>query len=437
MNGLLSRRPRGLFCKRIPVSVAQQLRFPLLGFPVLVFILITPAHSMGARDPKTMPGVLAEAQIQLQPTQVLGGAGVSLNSGSLTSASHGAPLLEAELAVLIDRPQSWSVWPERADLFPALSELQRRDGEMAGGMFSAGVPLILETRFNPAAKAHLRESGALVSRSVLDREPPPKLTPVPPLPAGAKVIMAAWWPVAHDAPSPLPVWSAHSPTRPSGSNGYLSWQQVIAINPNLTVGVPRELALAGRFRAIGEVAELADFHYQQLDQPGVVHWNSDASAQKLSRMVLGRGLVAGDYLVLVALHLYSGNGGLGEWGTLWWGDARSGGELLPVQPKRYRYDSTADPVLPLESDGSPNRCFNPWLEGGLMDAGAGNGLDANCISCHQRASHPATNFLNVTRGHQRPVAATTATGLLWTPALQLHRLIQQMQANSLGVIPDR
>ncbi len=310
-----------------------------------------------------------------------------------------------------------------------------RDQVLGKGMAEATtlpgvVPLMLETYFNPQAVAHLRTEGAVgISASDVPVSndhvhgvglSSPLLAP---LPSGAQVAMLAWWPVAAQGATPLPVWSAANTSRPGGSNGYLSWSRLVAVAAGDQVEVPATLAFAGRYRAPERGVSLMDLSHITLSAEQADRWMKTPSGKKLAGMVLGRSLRAGDHLALVAMHLMLGNGDRGFWGTIWWGDDHSGGQPLMAmgQGAGYRFDWTGDAVLPREADGSPNRCFNPWLEGALMDSGEGAGTDANCISCHSRAAFPARGFLQVSRGYRPVEAGVTTTGMLWSLALQASR----------------
>ena len=96
----------------------------------------------------------------------------------------------------------------------------------------------------------------------------------------------------------------------------------------------------------------------------------------------------------------------------------------PPPWRHYRGNMPLDPVHPQAGDGGPNICFNPWFDAVFPDSGQGNGLQANCISCHLRAGIPAAGRLQVTRGRPLTAAedpAIVSTRLLWSLANSTRR----------------
>jgi len=321
--------------------------------------------------------------------------------------------LQAVLDNFIQAVKSVQVTQSTADLTPHL----RLERQTSSRQLNGHVPLSIETRVNASAAQHLQEAGPMLETPATSA-PTPRA--IPTLTTDATIAMLVWWPVAGDAITPLPLWTDDEPLRPNGSNGYLSWSRLVGINPMDVPSDTRRLAFAGRYQTLDQQLPLEQLAYQTLTDESAAYWSKDLPTQKLARMIIGRELRVGDHLALVAMHLLIGNGEQGIWGTLWWGDERSGGSLLgrTGAAAHYRFDSTMSPLYPLEADGSPNRCFNPWLEGGLIDSGEGSGRDSNCLSCHRQAARPAGDFLRVTRGFTAPPAHAITTGLLWTLALQ-------------------
>ncbi|MEM1189426.1 MAG: hypothetical protein AAGI72_12925 [Pseudomonadota bacterium] len=326
------------------------------------------------------------------------------------------PVFQARLK--IDTPRKLADnatdWVSIDELIPAA---RSRRSVLAGS-----VPLMLETRFNPPAAAHLAANlPDVASKDAV--APAASATSLAPLPSGALVTLEVWWPMARRGGTPLPVWTHKRRARPGGSNGFLSWDRVFRITNGDNGNDDEALAFAGRFRNPVRNVSLSAFKTQKLTATQARRWMERPSARKLARMVLGRDLAGGDHLALVAMHLLAGNGAGGIWGTVWWGDEHSGGVALgpPDTGVSYRLDATSDAVLPREADGSPNRTFNPWLEGGLPHSGDGAGVDSNCISCHSRAASPPDDFLRVTRGLQSPRAGARRTAMLWSVAIAQQR----------------
>jgi len=254
----------------------------------------------------------------------------------------------------------------------------------------------------------------------------PGMTRVPPLPAGAQVLMSAWWPLAADAQTPLPVWDPQRSLR-GGSNDYPSWTRVVAVGSQIRV--PSALTFAGRAFPTAKRVSPNRFFHLIVDASLAARLEADPGSHKAALLVLGRPLKVGDTLVLVAFHLLTTDKGSGIWATWWWHDRPTEGRFGSDRPERisgpwknYLMDVTTDAVLPREADDSPRICFNPWFEARLPGGSEGNGVQSNCVNCHSRASYPKTAFLPIRRGAadrlDDPAYAPgrVRTGFLWSLA---------------------
>lgn len=226
----------------------------------------------------------------------------------------------------------------------------------------------------------------------------------------------------------MPLWDEQAPARARGSNGYLSWDTVAAIVPPGagTNGEGATLQFAGRPVNYPQQLPPAAFYRVTPDAAEREALMANPLFRKAAIIALGRPLARGDELALVAFHVVHLGLEEGAWMTYWWDAERwethrvalQGDE--PLDPwQSYRGTMTLDPEWPRADDGGPHICFNPWFDAVFADTGQGNGLQANCISCHLRAGIPATGRLRVTRG--RPLAAdddaaTVGTQLLWSLA---------------------
>lgn len=319
-------------------------------------------------------------------------------------------------AVLHER----SEWAERNDIWP-----QRKSAISDLG----NVPLILETRYNTEAQGfiannHLDEAGTL-ARLQSDGD-----TQLPDLPQGSATMLLAWWPVGAEGFTALPVWNAADEMRSAGSNGYLHWSEALAISAAPNASEAADVSFAGKFWDDAPVVTLDQFVSMSVDD-NVLHRLMSAPAhRKLATMVLGRDLAIGDQLVLVGAHLMHVQQDQTVWSTMWWQGNEEADLNVDIEDESglnlaalfgfYTTDQTADAEVPAEPDGTPNICFNPWLDAGLMHAGQGNGLQSNCVSCHQRAAYPAIDFARVTRGNAADQIPATAvkTSMLWSVAIE-------------------
>ena len=313
--------------------------------------------------------------------------------------------------------------------FPGLP-VTTRAGAAKGSAMLAGGPLMTFIHYNPAAHDHIRHHR-LYRKETLDAllaaaAEAGETRSIPPLPREAAVAMTAWWPVASRQPTPLPVWDPERQARAEGANGYLSWPRVLALVAGpASAAATRPLVFAGRTHQGAGSARLEQFFHRPVDASMAAQLMANARFRNAAMIVLGRPLAAGDFLALVGLHLMTAELDTGVWATYWWHDRPDSGPFasgrpaqLPPPWNHYLMDVTLDAQRPLEADDSPNICFNPWFDATFPDTGEGSGVQANCLSCHQRAAYPVTRTMRVTRGTPDTTASTgqLATALLWSIA---------------------
>jgi hypothetical protein len=232
---------------------------------------------------------------------------------------------------------------------------------------------------------------------------------VPAFPSDAVVLKTAWWPIAQNGLTAMPVWDPErNPPRQSG-NSYISWQRVIAVdsmgpsNPRASVSVRTNLA--GRSIDEAHRVGIKAFYYVLVDASMAQQMSQDHSAQKVALIALGRPIRAGDYLALVAVNIATREINNWIWAAFWWHDYAERGVFAADRPnqlrgafRNYLLQVAFDSDKPAAIDGGPHICFNPWLEGRFPNGGQGSGIKSNCIACHRRASYPVVSFLPVTRG---------------------------------------
>ncbi|MBB5337836.1 hypothetical protein [Tunturiibacter gelidoferens] len=101
------------------------------------------------------------------------------------------------------------------------------------------------------------------------------------------------------------------------------------------------------------------------------------------------GVIVGDYLVLVAVHVTTKEIPDWVWATFWWDnhgttDSRAAGRPSNIMPqwRHFLMDTTLSGTTPLEEDRGPKICFNPYLETSIP-----NGPISNCLQCHGKAAY--------------------------------------------------
>jgi hypothetical protein len=147
-------------------------------------------------------------------------------------------------------------------------------------------------------------------------------------------------------------------------------------------GAPREC----------EVVPLKRFYAFALTADEIADMSSDSS-------IAGTSLDPGDYAVLVAMHVTSKETPRWTWQTFWWTpapDASPDGDFrIPAVKREFRNYAMCTAWSmngPPESEtGTPDVCFNPYLETGLPGL---DGIQSNCMTCHQLAAWPnfSTNY---------------------------------------------
>jgi hypothetical protein len=128
---------------------------------------------------------------------------------------------------------------------------------------------------------------------------------------------------------------------------------------------------------------LACFYYVPL------RTQKDVDALPADIKLLGSpGISPGDFLVLVGLHITTKEIPQWTWATFWWDNhSRSDWHSLG-RPHRigtpwnhYLMNVTLNGMTPVEQDGGPKICFNPFLETNVT-----NGVISNCLLCHSKAA---------------------------------------------------
>lgn len=270
-----------------------------------------------------------------------------------------------------------------------------------------GESLISHVMYNASARDHILKNG-LNRRSTLDRinarfdtdKTPRHERTVQRFPRDAIVIKMVWWPVKADGATALPVWDG--PYLPIQADGtYLDmpaekWPTAVWVLPPGTRSAPATaprsgLAMRGSF-------PLESFY-----------------SFKITKRMLGRldvseqdgfkDIRAGDYAVLVAMHVTTREIHNWVWATYWWHDRPDEGHLAEHRPdtvkgkwRRFLMNTAYSMDTPGAPDKGPHIVYNPYIEAKFK-----NGVQSNCAACHNRASYPELTdslcgALPITRG---------------------------------------
>lgn len=284
------------------------------------------------------------------------------------------------------------------------------------------VPVLTYTLYDDAAFDHIMRYrlNSVAGLEALRKKGAPG---VPAFPAKAMVLKTAWWPVAKEGLTAMPVWDPESnPPRRNG-NPYTSWQRAVAVDPSNQGPATARISFAGRDFAAAHRIGIGALYHVTVD--GAMAWRMmrDPTTAKAVTIALGRPLQQGDYLALVAANLAAREVPDWIWAAYWWHDRPEQGAFAAGRPptlapvfRNYLMQPAFDAEKPV-TNGQPHIAFDPWLEGRFPDGGHGGGVASNCMACHQRASYPKVAFLPVTRGAPDPDDPAEAPGRLGTSFL--------------------
>ncbi len=267
----------------------------------------------------------------------------------------------------------------------------------------AGLSLASFTLFNQETKDHIRKHNYHLAATLeaLNASFPaggdPARRKIKDFDRAAMSIKAVWWPVKATGRTALPVWDPEKQQLqdPAPAQRPETWKRVVAIDPTrelIPAGEVAAVTLEGRPFPRSRVVPLRAFY----------HFKITTAAQVQALALSNFNVQVGDALALVAFHYTTKEIPDWVWATFWWHDAPDKGPyaadrvaptLLKGPWRNYLMDVAYDMTTPKEPDGKPNAAFNPWLE-----ANFNNGVNSNCMTCHQQATWRNSSFLPVTRG---------------------------------------
>ncbi len=297
----------------------------------------------------------------------------------------------------------WETWP-RSDV--AFGKPDRRFRTLVpfrgvDRMETEQLPVMFAVAFDPTAAAHVAALGGTAGLVALRGLG----APVPEFPRTAIALKLVWYPIHAHGLTAMPIWDA-APSHPSAvGNPDTTWRRAIAVDPGNSTSGEATVTLRGT-HYVARVVPLASFMHAVL--------STDADVVAARTAARDSTLARGDFVALVAMHVTTKELPDWMWATYWWHD-RDDGRFARDRPRdlvgpasHYLMDVTLDAATP---------SFNPWLEARFPD-----GLDSNCVSCHQRAAFGATEYLPVTRGTTSPdddyFDGRLATDFIWSLALE-------------------
>jgi len=308
---------------------------------------------------------------------------------------HGWTLLAGVTRPARDGRPYLAHWHSLAETFGGGPRWRRIDQFETGRpvLQGGGTPMMSLVLFNAPAYRHIRAQG-LFRRATLDRinagfAAGTRLEQrrIVPFPRDALAIKTVWTVVHAERVTPVSVWDGAGAAEPA------AWPRTVMVGPG---AVP-----------------LSRFYHLPI-----------AAADLAAVRAIDPTARAGDYAVLLAIHLTTRETPDWIWATWWWHDRPDAGPFAAQRPaalqgawRNYLMDVAYSAETPREADGSPNAVFNPYLET------SPGGHASNCMACHQGAVWTAGGpapFLPVTRGARRsddPLFRTgTRLDFMWSIA---------------------
>lgn len=190
--------------------------------------------------------------------------------------------------------------------------------------------------------------------------------------------------------TPQPLWQGPANATNANNPTPATWKTCVLVDPAGSGDV--RPATAAEIAAKVDVGRMACSTYRY--GPLSLFYSFKMSADEAAAFVLAQGgpAVAGDYAVLVAMHVNTKEIPFWAWQTFWWqpgGDTPNGfpgskaqqPATLPAPWNNYamctNYNQTVKP-----GSSTMDVCFNPYLE---TSPGIPAGITSNCMSCHGTA----------------------------------------------------
>jgi hypothetical protein len=297
------------------------------------------------------------------------------------------------------------------------------------GLQAVGQSAASFTLFNQETKDHIRTNQYQMAQTMdsLNASWPSgtaiKDRKIKDFPRPAMSLKTTWWVVKKNQKTGMYIWDEKPEADPALAQPPGQWKRAVVVDPTreeIPAGEKESTFIKGKEFPNSRVVPLKSFY----------HFAAKAEdLPTLNAVGVGAGedpnlgnVEVGDLLVLVAFHYTTKEIPDWVWATFWWHDQPNDGPYAAHRPdaailkgvwRNYKMDVAFDMTTPVEPNGKPDAVFNPWLEARFP-----NGVNSNCMTCHQLATWPRFDFLPVTRG-PLPVDAprfrdTTKTDFLWS-----------------------
>jgi hypothetical protein len=191
----------------------------------------------------------------------------------------------------------------------------------------------------------------------------------------------------------IPIWAGGDASSFPDSPTPDTWTNCVAVDPTNSQTGTATIDCNGT-QSHAQIVPINSFYWVQVDA------GQAAAINTFSKLSGNAALNAGDYQVLVAMHVTTKEIANWTWATFWWQNGQDPPNSFPGSvsgmpdathikgPWRNYAMCVADAVVVPSTDpnGKPIICFNPYLETGQVD-----GIHSNCMSCHARARMQITS----------------------------------------------
>lgn len=251
--------------------------------------------------------------------------------------------------------------------------------------------------------------------------------------------------IENEAPSAIPYWAGISPqtTQDLFNPEPHTWNQCVVVDPTgkLQAGTTYNLPCNGR-PGNWPVVALDNFYQIQLTQEMVDQFTQmgkgsgdDVGAgNKTDTTAINERLKAGNYALLMAMHVTGKEIANWTWQTFWWSAEPDNPPFGADRPTtitkpwdQYQMRTAYFMVMPpgQMERGMPLHSFNPYLETNLRgnfgisatDSIHWTGVFSNCMSCHRLAAYPTNQYAPdgfIDKGNAYLFGGKTKVDFLWS-----------------------
>jgi hypothetical protein len=213
---------------------------------------------------------------------------------------------------------------------------------------------------------------------------------IEPFPIGATNLKLLFRTVKASGLTAIPLWAGPERSTDPKAPGPSTWTSCVAVDPSGLQRGTAKVSCNGR-SVEADIVPISAFYHVRLSA-GEARLVND-------RLLLRRQDLAsaGDYHVLVAMHITAKESPHWTWQTFWWQNGRNAPNNFPggvddmpdesrIKGAWRNYAMCLSNAIAVPFDDPKGKgvvCFNPWLE-----AQQTGGLSSNCMACHARATYP-------------------------------------------------